>query len=317
MRASGALVAVAMFVMLPARAWADGAADAREADALYEQAAKLIKEGRYAEACPTLERSERLDPGLGTEFHLADCYEHVGRLGSAYVLFRGVASAARAADKQKLLRLAEDRQKQLVGRVPRIVVTFASPETNADVFVDGVRASSNDWGREGVPTDPGRREVEVRAYGKLPWHATATPREGEVVSLRVEALAPIAAATAPTSDAAKPPRSVIRPIGLVTAGVGLVVTIVGGVAGVVALQRRNDARDACGSDDPRQCRSESAVGQWGDALTAANVSTISLVAGGILVGAGGALWFLGAPSGPKVTARASAHGGGVGLEGAF
>lgn len=305
---------VAFLAMPPARAWADQPNESGDADALYKEAITLIAANRYADACPKLEQSQRLDPGLGTEFHLANCYEHVGKLGTAFEAFRKVANAARAADKQKLARLADERQNALRERVPRLVITFARPEPTADVLIDGVRASSNEWTGDGLPIDPGKREVEVRIVGKPPWHASPTASEREVVNLRVDAveLSPPA-----SSERATPPpvpgRS-LRPIGAVTAGVGLVVTAVGVTAGVLALQRRDDARAACGDDDPKRCHNQGAVGEWDTAVTTADVSTVALVAGGALLGAGVVLWVLGS-SKPKVTARADAYGGRLGLEG--
>lgn len=47
----------------------------------------LVQKGDWAAACPKFEESERLDPGIGTLYHLADCYEHVGRLATAWGLF--------------------------------------------------------------------------------------------------------------------------------------------------------------------------------------------------------------------------------------
>jgi len=59
------------------------AADAPAAQALFDEAKRAMADGRWAEACPKLEESERLDPSIGTAFNLARCYEHVGRIASA------------------------------------------------------------------------------------------------------------------------------------------------------------------------------------------------------------------------------------------
>src|SRR5678816_498104 len=70
--------------------------DPAGAQALFDQARELTRQGRFAEACPKLQESNRLDPGIGTQFHLADCYEQSGRIASAWAAFLEVASQARA-----------------------------------------------------------------------------------------------------------------------------------------------------------------------------------------------------------------------------
>lgn len=316
-RSSKRTASVAVLLALlaaPSVARADDANDARKADALYNEAIALITKGHYAEACPKLEQSQRLDAGLGTEFHLADCYEHVGRLGTALSLYRSVSAAAHAADKQKLARLADERIAQVKVRAPRLVLTFAAPEPAVDVLVDGVRVGSNDWAGEGLPIDPGQREVEVHVVGKQPWRRAPMVREGEVVKLQVDLVAPPAPPAPPPTVTLQPP-SRLRPVWAAVAGVGLVVSAVGTTAGFMAIGQRNDARDACGSDDPKQCRDRAAVDKWDRALTTANVSTVSLVAGGALFGAGAVLWLLGGPKTTRVTAGADHRGGRLGVEG--
>jgi hypothetical protein len=311
---SGAFVL--LFLLSPGRALADSDGDARAADALYEEAIALIKSENYASACPKLEESQRLDPGLGTQFHLAGCYDHVGKLVKALELYRSVLTSARAADKQKLARLADERLKELTPRVPRLRLSFASPEPTAEVFVDGARVTSTDWTKEGTTIDTGRHQIEVRVGGKLPWRASPTAREGDVVNLTVGELTPVPPPPAPAPE--PPPASPLqslRPVWAVTAGVGLVVTAVGATAGIIALRRRDDAREACGSDEPKQCRNQAAVGEWDKAMTAANVSTIGLVTGGALLATGGVLWFLSGGAKPRIVAGADARGAGVGLVG--
>ena len=72
--------------------------DPAAAQALFDEATKLTKQGRYPEACEKLAESNRLDPGIGTQFHLADCYEQSGRFASAWAGFLDVASQARASE---------------------------------------------------------------------------------------------------------------------------------------------------------------------------------------------------------------------------
>src|SRR5690349_13986528 len=69
--------------------------DQAAAQALFDDAKELVKSGKAAEACPKFEESQRLDPGLGTQLNLADCYERIGRTASAWTIYVEVAPAAR------------------------------------------------------------------------------------------------------------------------------------------------------------------------------------------------------------------------------
>ena len=89
-------------VCLVAIAFASGAtaaeptqADKVAARALFDEGRNLSAAGKYNEACVKLEESQRLDPGTGTMFNLADCYEHVGRTATAWSLYLEVASRMR------------------------------------------------------------------------------------------------------------------------------------------------------------------------------------------------------------------------------
>src|SRR5262245_32588034 len=71
--------------------------DSAGARALFAEGRALMDKDRYEEACPKFEESLRLDPGMGTQFNLAHCWEKLGRTASAWALFLDVAAAARNA----------------------------------------------------------------------------------------------------------------------------------------------------------------------------------------------------------------------------
>src|SRR4051794_15794728 len=79
-------------MMLASRTAAGGDA-AAAAEVLFSDGKRLVQERNFAAACPKFEESQKLDPGLGTLYRLADCYEHVGRTASAWAAFLEVAGS--------------------------------------------------------------------------------------------------------------------------------------------------------------------------------------------------------------------------------
>src|SRR6185312_13224264 len=106
--------------LLPARARA--AEDEAAARALFFEARRLVAAGNYAAACPKFEDSYRLDPGIGTSFNLADCYEHSGRTASAWARFLDVAAATKAAGQLDRERVARARAAALEPKLARMTL---------------------------------------------------------------------------------------------------------------------------------------------------------------------------------------------------
>src|SRR5690606_40388855 len=70
---------VALGISLAPLSWAQGANDKAAAEALFDEGVKLLKDGKYEEACRKLETSQRVDPGIGTLIYLGECYKKAGR----------------------------------------------------------------------------------------------------------------------------------------------------------------------------------------------------------------------------------------------
>ena len=92
---------------------AQGAANRAAAQALFDQGRNLMKDGKFDEACPKLEESQRLDPAIGTQFNLASCYEKAGKTASAWTLYLEVAAETRKLGQSQREEVARSRAKVL------------------------------------------------------------------------------------------------------------------------------------------------------------------------------------------------------------
>src|SRR5258706_859613 len=172
------------------------ASDPSAAQALFDQSKQLVSAGRFAEACPKLEESQRLDPGMGTLFHLADCDEHIGKTASAWAAFLDVAAQARAAGQGARERIARDRATALEPSLARMTILGGAVTTvpGLEVRRDGVVIGKGQWGAA-LPVDPGQHEIRAAAPGKLAWTGMVRVdvHGRETVTLPPLADAPVAA----------------------------------------------------------------------------------------------------------------------------
>ncbi|WP_437901567.1 hypothetical protein [Sorangium sp. So ce124] len=205
----GRLLALAMFLaaLLGGR---DARADTAAAQALFDAAKQLMAQGKYADACPKLEESQRLDPGIGTQFNLAACYEQLGRTASAWSMFLEVAGASKAAGQLEREKVARQRAAALEPRLIRLTIT-APADSPADLQVkrDGALVGRAQWGTP-VPVDPGKHTVEASAAGRAPFaRSVELSRAGASETLAIPPLPP----GAPARDAALPPSGPPAPAG--------------------------------------------------------------------------------------------------------
>jgi hypothetical protein len=296
-----AAVAVALAVVL-----AHGAAraDGNDPEQLFTAAVQLMEQERFAEAIPKLEEAERLDPGIGTEFNLAVCYEKTGRTGTAYRRFAEVVKLAHASGKKAREEAARDEMTKLEPRLPVLAIDGATAAMAIEI--DGAAVAGTDLAR--FPVDPGDHDVTASAPQKKPWATrVAAPPPGETLHVAVPELA----------DATET-RFVVQPedrgsgrrtLGWVLGGVGVASLAVAGVTGVLLLDAHSTADANCttpGPDGKKQCHNaDGTVNQPGvDAINRGNtllpINTVAWIVGAVGVGAGAVL-ILTAPKPPRVS----------------
>jgi hypothetical protein len=332
MKPRAVALVLSLLVAAPALASAAPAKDGSDpaaAQTLFYDARSLMKAGRYAEACPKLEESLRLDEGIGTRYNLADCQEHIGKIATAWAGFLEVAARAKAAKQPEREKIARQRAIALEPRLPKLKLDVESRPEGLEITRDGVVIGSAAWGTP-IPIDPGRHALRATAPGKQPWETSIDAPEGRTVEVSVKALAPAIATAAPpatppvavatppavlpppeaplettppppgeteTTGAIFPPPvteqsgSTQRTVGWIVGGAGVAALGVAGGFGIYSMTKRSRANDHC---DGSACDARG-VALKNDAIKAGNVATITGIAGGAAL-AGGLLLVLTAPS---------------------
>jgi len=303
--------------------------DKAAAEALFSEGRRLMEAGRFSDACPKFESSQRLDPGVGTMLNLAECYERTGRTASAWAEFREVISAARAADSADREALARQKASALEGKLSRLTITL-SPEASAtngiEVRRDGNVVDSAELG-SAIPVDPGKHVIEATAPGKAKWFTSLElPSDGSQSTLTIP---PLEAATEsvrqPVTDPnSTPPEPTKANSGsgqkiaaYVVGGVGIVGLGLGAVFGLQAMSKHDEAKKAC-SDYPNCQGNTRAEDANSSAKSAATLSTVAFIVGGVGVAAGITLLLTAGPSSSEKSSTALVIGpGSVALKGTF
>lgn len=306
------LLVSTVVLLLPRVGWAQGR-DPAAAQALFDDARALMSAKRYDEACPKLAESQRLDPGIGTQFHLADCYEQVGRIASAWVTFLDVASQARANGQNDRESLALTRAARLERRLPRLTISVPPQHRvpGLEIHRDGSVVGEVQWGSS-IPVDPGNHELTVTAPGKRPglyqvWAEEAQTKAFEVPALQADPGAAVSPsspeqhATAAAAVKAPPAASTgsepadsgsSHVLELTLVGVGVVGIGVGTTYAILAKSQYEDSKEYCQPDNPNKCN-EQGMDLRDAALTKGNVATVAFAVGGAALALGGVVWLLG------------------------
>ncbi|HEY3666547.1 MAG TPA: tetratricopeptide repeat protein [Polyangiaceae bacterium] len=278
------------------------------AEALFQQAAQLMDQKRFSEACEKFAASQELDAGLGTMLYLADCYEQAGRAASAWALFREAEDAAKRAEQPDREHIAGERATSLEARLSKLElrVPAARRVPGLELRLNDAPVPSASWNVP-LPVDPGSAHVEARAPGKKPWTVQVTIADGpanQVVEVQPLLDAPRSAPAESTQplDRPLPPASGSgqRIAGYVVGAVGVVALAAGGFFGYRTYSLNRRSKGDCRADDPNAC-TPAGASLRDDAKTAGTISTIATLGGGALI-LGGVSLVLTAPSGAPARA---------------
>jgi hypothetical protein len=286
-----------------------------------EQGYTLRKQGNFVDALPHLLQSYRLDAQLKTLINLADCEEHVGKLVDAMRHWSEALAQAAHDGAADIEDEARRRVAVLGERIPRLTLDVvpgpagSSPPALRVVLDSSSLAPTS----VGVPlqADPGRHAIVVLADGYDDQSFDVILKAGDRVHLPIapgprHSVPPNVAPHAPPERSA----SALGWLGPVGVGVGVVGLGVGAYFGVRAMREQHDAN--CPNN---VC--QAGIGR-ADVLRSANAdaaaSTVSFVAGGILVAGGLTFWWL-APATPtgriSIEPAISDHAAGCALSGAW
>lgn len=320
---------VAATVCVPLRASAQQR-DPAAAQALFDEATRLAASGGYPEACAKFAESNRLDPGIGTQFHLSDCYEQSGRFASAWAGFLEVASQARASGQSDRERAALARAGKLEARLPKLSIEVPEDARvrGLEVRRDGILVGEAQWGTL-VPVDPGDHVVVASAPGKVTVARTVHAEVGKRGTYTVPLLEdgadddskagaaavgaaggvdagnsdPPASKTAPREDssAGEVEGGGPNPLVYALAGVGVVGLGVGTAFALMAKSSNEDSKAECRKEDPNLC-TQTGVEQRDDARSQGNIATAGFVVGGAAL-ATAVVWFFVDGGGSSKSAR--------------
>ena len=285
-------------------------ADATTADETFHAGHRLLKDGKFADACPKFEESQRADPASGTLLALAYCQELSGLLASACSNYRAAADLAAKEGQMERHKAATERAEALAKRVSTLLVQVPaelSQQPGLQIERDGI-ALERTAHNVAIPLNGGTHAIEVTAPGFERWAAVVTlQNEADHKTLALPILerqpsafltvTPARATHRPAAPAAGGARvnsvRVMRQASLAL-GIGSALGVGLGVTFGIAAKSRNDASNRDGHCDATGCDVYGSE-RRSAALDAAVVSTWSFVAAGAL-GAGALVLYFSAES---------------------
>jgi hypothetical protein len=311
MRQRIATLAFAYGIVLPIAAWGQASP---QAEALFRDGKRLMKDGKLAEACAAFEGSEHAEHNVATVLSLADCREKNHEYASAWALFLQADSQTRAdATKAALNVTAKNRARTLEPKLSYLTINVPDESRIPDLVVsrDGAPVDPAEWNRS-IPADGGTHTIAGKAPGHESWSTTVTLKpEGDKQAVEVprfKALPEIVNKPAVTERLVDTERPIAPPdpwtrrrvVGVSVAAGGILVF--GGSAiwfGITANNLHTEALTKCPQSACTPAGAAAATDQNNKAISYGNYATAGYILAGAAVATGVVLWVVGKPKAPE------------------
>lgn len=313
-------IAAISIALVSVRAHAQNA----EAEALFSDGDKLMKQGKLAQACDAFEASNRIEARAGTLIRLGECREQNHQIASAWSAYKDALVRVKDPKKQKI---ATAKVGELEPKLSYLTIDVAKLD-GLEITRNGKSLDPGLWNRA-VPVDGGDYALAATAPGHKPWKQSVTvPITNGTVVVTVPALeAEPVAAPARQHDVLirtgyLPPEpepstfTTRRKIALGVGVVGVGALVAGALLGSSAKHAQDDAFALCPDAAMPCAQAAAANAKISTAHDRALEANIAFAAGGVAVIAAGVLWFTGSPERPARTALVPTTNG-IALAGKF
>jgi hypothetical protein len=297
-----------------------------EAETLFREGKRLLKEGKVAAACDKFDASERLEPSAGTELNLADCREKNGQLATAWAMFVRAAATAKHSDGDGK-REAEAKRRAAVLEPKllhlRVIVT-------EDVKIDGLVIKRNGepidpelWNQR-VPVDPETYEITASAPGFEPWETSVTveARDKKVEVPALDRKKRVKAKPMPAEESDDQPARAPAQPGMTGTRKAAIAIGIGGVAALaVGTGLGLHARDLESQSDQLcpdvKCKDATGVSLNSSARSYGLYANVGFALGGAAAATAIVMWIVGGPKAETLAVVPRADGMGIAIGGRF
>lgn len=289
------------------------AQDTTRADETFQAGRQLLKDGKYADACPKFEESQRHDPASGTLLALAYCQELSGLLASSWANYLAASDLAAKEGQTERHAAASERAKALSERYSTLTIVVPAELSSLPglrVLRDGIEVDRSAYNGK-IPLNGGMHSIEAIAPGRQRWSGAVTlQQEADHKTLTLPVLsaepgggfvtfssAPARPSPPTPMQREQPPNRMRQASLLLAVGSGVALGL-GGTFGILAASR-NESSNEDGHCSASGC---DAIGidRRNAALSAARVSSWSFVAAGALA-TGAIVLYVTSPSSSSTT----------------
>ena len=272
-----------------------------------------MDKGQFADACPKLAESQRLDPGGGTLLNLGFCRQNEGKLASAWGAYNEALSHAIKDGRKDRETTARVHVDELEGKYSKLAIDVSDPARkieSLEIRVDGTAVRQAAWGVL-TPIDRGSHGIVVTAPGKREYKTMIEVKEdGTTQRVSIPGLEdlPVVIDRTRGSGMEHPPRGQLV-VGWLTTAVGVAALGVGVGTGIAALDSKSKADKLC--NFPGGTCPQAGIDANNDAKAFAWISDFGIGIGAAAI-IGGVVLVLTAPKAPvHVVPTASSTGAGA------